>query len=1703
MAYKFVLCFGVLLVLCIQCFGQRPGGGGGGPGRDSGVTKSPGSGSGAENSTRPAGSGRGSNSSGGMSGGSGAGSESGSGGSSAVDFDGLPQELGSRCTPDDMRYEDMPCFSCGCFPSEEKGRGPQGRYKCELVGTSTMCAELRDIWFQIDAPCERDVDEIPLGPDDQCSCNCNPAKYEWKCEANEDATNISAVCNVVLNHKNIEAPPASDYDITVLYPQSCMADGDTYLMGDVMVRPGCEVCVCVDGCWYCERDDTYCDAAGNLIESAGSCSDRVAPFYPLGTYAQEGPHYSICLFGEWEEASFAATIRKQGECPVYDPVVDGDTTCEAADKTNQCLFDSRCGGDSKCCFDQCQIAECTGAAALTYSAECPSIPDGPGPCLNVCTPATVADDCAADQLCCSNGCGYECSNGVTYDPDTHMIVGQEDEDRIELRLCDLNGELKPTGYQDSTDPNDPCIVRVCVNGEWKSFDDANCVDGAQPTCSCTPEGLAPVDDIPFGTIWHVTRCEVCACFDGEWQCSLIDQCAPDMPEPAPCQLSDLVMVPTGHASENGCCICMNGEWTCESPDCEVPVEEPMDCTDSDGNTVRHGSYSLDGCTVSVCVDGTIRYSEICGGGGGGAGAGSGGGGSSGTPQLQDLCPRGTTRCPDVVFQKNDCFNNTDCPTNTICCTNGCVNNCIITPDGQPNDVACPAQMMQCSEQEIAASACNTDNECLEGEVCCRERRGCYGVCVKPPALPRAGLCPVMGPPDFGDVAPGDVIGECTEDADCADTSQKCCGGTVTQCVTPLDQPEASDCTDADGNAQSSGTVITGDPRPNGNCEVCVCADGEWICDQNVQCDSSGDPTLLPCDNPGAGQAMNGEALVLECLIRVCFNGQWLNRDLQACRRPDAIIKDGDCPRGESLQAADSCPDNPEATCGGDEDCDGTLKCCWDGCTVSCVARIEERPGECPSVTVDNVSPCLAGDVDACGIDSECSGGNNKCCFDGCRRTCQPPFIPPVPPTCVDPEGGTPYSQGQIRNTGEGTGICDICVCVGEGWVCTETPEAACNGSVPLTCFDPILGGVLRDIPSGTLQRDGCMQRLCLNGTWEYSIPDDCCPDLPNSCEVRENVIIASGMEDVNVDGDICRACICVNGILVCREFAAADCVGGRVTAPQMQICWIGGEAIPSGTVGLPTGNDGETCGCFWGRWKCSGFIDEMEPIVLKPGVCPSQFDLLGLFGIEPPSNFRGGKGNRGGNGNHPGNGPRGNGGGSSGGDSNEGGNGNNGGGNGGGNGNNGGGNGGGPGWDPSGIARPGSGSSQEDGGVMDQVRGKSGGQGGGQGGGRSGGQGGRPDTPGGRSKRQSGRGGDRDMEMQQDALDELEETTFDGCVQDFDCADRQICCGRDLGGACVDPFPEEENPLPCEYDDVYYRTGIVRPYTEVDDAGVDVCSTCICVHGDWICLDINCGTDPIDCPVGDASFGLSVPSGALQFLQCEICACLNGEFRCNERACPNDRSGSFCPAEIPRGINPNNPKYACGENSDCSNGDICCEYDNFGRVCVPAQLPNIKNGDCPTEDNERPCDSYKTCYSDANCKGSEKCCNPESIITRCEFDLPEGQGICTSPAGNPCPGNRPWTPCQYVNPCEAVGECESNSDLTCEATVCTSCRAAFYDRNGNARECDDLKGKRCNVPRGRDVEVGTAVYNPDNPCSQCMCGPDLQLECDDAPECGT
>ena len=62
-------------------------------------------------------------------------------------------------------------------------------------------------------------------------------------------------------------------------------------------------------------------------------------------------------------------------------------------------------------------------------------------------------------------------------------------------------------------------------------------------------------------------------------------------------------------------------------------------------------------------------------------------------------------------------------------------------------------------------------------------------------------------------------------------------------------------------------------------------------------------------------------------------------------------------------------------------------------------------------------------------------------------------------------------------------------------------------------------------------------------------------------------------------------------------------------------------------------------------------------------------------------------------------------------------------------------------------------------------------------------------------------------------------------------------------------------------------------------------------------------------------------------------------------------------------------------------------------------VPSIKSGECADEDDGKNCNAYWVCFSDAHCRGNEKCCKPESIIDRCDFNLADGEGVCTAPGG--------------------------------------------------------------------------------------------------------
>ena len=76
------------------------------------------------------------------------------------------------------------------------------------------------------------------------------------------------------------------------------------------------------------------------------------------------------------------------------------------------------------------------------------------------------------------------------------------------------------------------------------------------------------------------------------------------------------------------------------------------------------------------------------------------------------------------------------------------------------------------------------------------------------------------------------------------------------------------------------------------------------------------------------------------------------------------------------------------TCENDQECPDDNKCCHDGCSRSCAQPVsEDKPGQCPKVDKENHFCDKKGDM--CDKDADCPG-SRKCCHNGCQRDCSMP-----------------------------------------------------------------------------------------------------------------------------------------------------------------------------------------------------------------------------------------------------------------------------------------------------------------------------------------------------------------------------------------------------------------------------------------------------------------------------------------------------------------------------------------------------------------------------------------------------------------------------------------------------------------------------------------------------------------------------------------
>ncbi|XP_028309692.1 papilin-like isoform X12 [Gouania willdenowi] len=121
---------------------------------------------------------------------------------------------------------------------------------------------------------------------------------------------------------------------------------------------------------------------------------------------------------------------------------------------------------------------------------------------------------------------------------------------------------------------------------------------------------------------------------------------------------------------------------------------------------------------------------------------------------------------------------------------------------------------------------------------------------------------------------------------------------------------------------------------------------------------------------------------------------------QGCGRTCVAItpinpnKPGECPKYVLSPYFKPCADK----CSNDYDCAYNEKCCYQGCGRTCVAIQQEvKPGECPKyVLTQYFKPC----ANKCSNDYDCAD-HEKCCYQGCGRKCVPitPINPNKPGEC--------------------------------------------------------------------------------------------------------------------------------------------------------------------------------------------------------------------------------------------------------------------------------------------------------------------------------------------------------------------------------------------------------------------------------------------------------------------------------------------------------------------------------------------------------------------------------------------------------------------------------------------------------------------------------------------------------------------------------
>uniref|UniRef100_A0A8C5MAQ0 WAP domain-containing protein n=1 Tax=Leptobrachium leishanense TaxID=445787 RepID=A0A8C5MAQ0_9ANUR len=338
--------------------------------------------------------------------------------------------------------------------------------------------------------------------------------------------------------------------------------------------------------------------------------------------------------------------------------------------------------------------------------------------------------------------------------------------------------------------------------------------------------------------------------------------------------------------------------------------------------------------------------------------------------LINVCPPfDATICPMAKPENNKCQTDSQCLGGEICCCSNCILKCV--PPEQVKRGRCPPNLERCKPQ-VPRPLCQSDRDCTGKQKCCEM---CGKVCLDPVEEQRL-LCPAIGVTDEKSLTCASFL--CSRHLDCQ-TDERCCvSGNGKKCV-KIPKDLFSVCPRFDPS-----TCPLAKPDP----EECK-TDSQCLGDKICCCSNCG----LKCVTPE--QVRLGRCPPVEPICKLPLPDSMCKSDRDCSGKQKCCDSCGKQCRFTVEEPLGVCPASgviegksltcPSVFCSRDTDCLTDEKCCVFGDSKRCVKSSPDLINVCPHFD-RSICPLVKPGPDDCKTDSQCLGGK-ICCCSNCGLKC--------------------------------------------------------------------------------------------------------------------------------------------------------------------------------------------------------------------------------------------------------------------------------------------------------------------------------------------------------------------------------------------------------------------------------------------------------------------------------------------------------------------------------------------------------------------------------------------------------------------------------------------------------------------------------------------------------------------------------------------